>query len=179
MKKVQWLKFALMFLVVAITIGTIGYAGASVRKLPTFNLYTLQGEEQRIPLSSWSLLYFFSPDCFSCLNTVLQFQNKLKGNDTLLFFPICSECDWRALQNIHESLPFEMKIYYLAPRDRVILGIWNTPSLFLLSPTGRVVQRWDKNVSYEKIAQALSVLMEKKVASQKKTQSSCTENICE
>lgn len=179
MKKTKWMKLLLMAIGIASIVGMSRCAEASMRKLPPFTLYTLQGEEMRVPFSSWSLLYFFSPDCFACFNTVLQFQNEIKETEGLLFFPICSECDWRALQNLQESLPFDIKVYFLSSRDRAILGIWNTPTLFLLSPTGKVVQRWDKNISYQEITRALSILTGKKVASRKSTKPSCAGSICE
>ncbi|NSW76839.1 MAG: hypothetical protein HPY68_08740 [Candidatus Atribacteria bacterium] len=179
MEKAKWMKLFLTIIGIASIVGMSSCAEASMRKLPPFTLYALQGEEERIPFSSWSLLYFFSPDCFACFNTVLQLQNEIKENEDLLFFPICSECDWRALQNLQESLPFDIKVYLLSSRDRAILGIWNTPTLFLLSPTGKVVQRWDKNVNYQEIARTISILTGKKVASRKNTKLSCTGSICE
>ncbi|MCX7667509.1 MAG: hypothetical protein N2Z84_01055, partial [Atribacterota bacterium] len=81
-------------------------------------------------------------------------------------------------QNLQESLPFDVKVYLLSSRDRAVLGIWNTPTLFLLSPTGKVVQRWDKNVNYQEIAQVISTLTGKKIAVRKNT-TACTGNVCE
>lgn len=179
MRKIPWTKSFLVALLMVSSMGISNITGATMRKLPAFTLYTLQGEEEQVPSSSWSVLYFFSPDCFTCVNTVLQFQNEIQEDKTLLFFPICAECDWRTLRNFKESLPPETKVYFLAPRDRAILGIWNTPTFFLLSPNGKVVQRWDKNVNYQEIARTLATLTGKRLTVRKAAKPSCTGSICE
>jgi|YNPMSStandDraft_2_1061718.scaffolds.fasta_scaffold03386_7 hypothetical protein len=177
MKKSRWI--AGLVMCIFISVAMAGSVPASIRKLPTFTIYTLQGKEENLPLSSWSILYFFSPDCFSCVNTLLRLQKEIVEKKGVLFFPICSECDWRNLKDLRESLPPDLEVYFLSPRDRAILGVWDTPSFFLLSPTGKVVQKWEKDVTYEEIARFFPAMGKKKLARHNAKPSCSSGNICE
>lgn len=177
--RTRWVLLGIFVLTVIALGGTGKDAFASIRKLPAFTLYTLQGEEMNLPISSWSILYFFSPDCFPCFNTLLHFQKEISGKEEVLFFPICSECDWRALKSLQESLPAGFKVYFLSPRDRAALGIWNTPMFFLLSPNGRVIQRWEKDITYGEVEKFLPSVTESRSARNTSKSPCSSETICE
>lgn len=183
MEKYQWMASLIiitLLLVVVISLVVAENAFSSIREMPPFTLYTLEGKEMDFPSSSWAILYFFSSDCFSCFNTLLEFQQKTRGLKNVLFFPVCTECDWKMLKNLQESLPSGFTVYFLSPQERAILGIWNTPSLFLLSPTGKVVERWDNNIKYKTLEKLLETVTTPRSSPRKNSKSPCTsEGICE
>ncbi len=169
----------LIFTVIFVA-GAILSASASLRKLPPTTLYTLQGREESVPRSSWVILYFFPPDCWSCLTEITKLYNQIQQERELLFFPVCLDCDWRKARDLYDSFPQDIEFYLLSSLDQATLGIWDKPTVFLVSPTGRVVQRWNSDqVNIEEIKKSLGITSNQRRSIAKKPKSPCGSTLCE
>jgi len=165
---------------VTLLVGSTPFASASLRKLPPTTLYTLQGEEKSLPSSSWAVLYFFPPDCWSCFTEIAKLHNQIQGERDLLFFPICIDCDWKKMKNLHDSFAENIKLYFLPSLEQAILGIWGKTTVFLVSPSGKVVRRWDRpQINVEEIKGLLASATYSPRSSEKKLKPSCSSTLCE
>jgi len=125
-------------------------AEASVRKLPSFRLYTLRGEETPFRPSSLAILFFLDPRCFSCLAELVQLYERMENLEgKVLLYPVCLQCDFRDAQRLEDSLGGKYTIYLAHPLLPALLGIWETPALFLVNTEGRVLYQARGEVAWD------------------------------
>lgn len=168
----------ILFVVLCLALSSsLSPSWASVRKLPSFNLYTLRGEEIPFHPAETAVLFFLSPECFSCLSSLLDLVKDLESlGKNMPLYPVCLRCDFRAARDLEESLGGRLTIYLANPELQALLGVWETPAVFLVSRERRVLYQEKGKVSWE--ALRLSLPSEVKSRSVREGQTTCTLDLC-
>ena len=165
----------LVFLVVSFLYSSP--AEASVRKLPAFRLYTLRGEEILFRPSSPAILFFLDPECFSCLVELTQLYERTENlGGKVLLYPVCLRCDFRDAQRLEDSLGGKYTIYLAHPLLPALLGIWETPALFLVNAEGRVLYQAKGEIVWDDFQSFLTKNNKRGPSKQKKD--SCAIGLC-
>lgn len=129
---------------------------ASVRKLPLFHLYTLRGEEVVFCPEGLSLLFFFTPECSSCFAGLLDLLENLESLERRIpLYTVCLRCDFRSARNIEESFGGRLTVYLAHPELPALLGVWETPAVFLVNGERRVLYQEKGTISWEALRSAL------------------------
>lgn len=132
------------------------FGEASVRRLPSFNLYTLRGEEIPFCPSSLTILFFLDQECPSCLTDLVRFREAMeRSGSKIALYPVCLQCDFRCIQNLEDSLGGRLTVYLAPPSLPALLGIWETPALFLVNSENRVLCQMKGEVSWEALQSSL------------------------
>jgi len=132
-------------------------AEASVRKLPSFRLYTLRGEEIPFRPSSLAILFFLDPECLFCLAELVQLYERIENfGGKVLLYPVCLQCDFRDAKRLEDSLGGKYTIYLAHPLLPALLGVWETPALFLVNAEGRVLYQARGEVAWDDLQSLLS-----------------------
>ncbi len=170
-------RYALSVFLLVILFPSLLTASASVRKLPSFSLYTLRGEEIPFSPKTPAILFFLTPGCFSCL---LELSSLLRGLESsgkaISLYPVCLRCDFRDVRNLEESFGGRLTIYLAHPELPALLGIWETPAIFLVNEEGRVLYQEKGKVSWEVLRSLFP--SEAKHRSPKEEQITCTLGFC-
>ncbi|MEN3202960.1 MAG: hypothetical protein ABDK87_04435 [Atribacterota bacterium] len=150
---------------------------ASVRKLPSFYLYTLRGEEMLFRPVASSLLFFLDPGCLSCLTDLLNLLKGLEGlKEAISLYVVCLRCDFRDAQNLEDSLGGRHTVYLAHPELPALLGIWKTPAVFLVNREGRVLYQEKGTISWETLWSSLPSKTRQR--SSKERQTTCALESC-
>jgi len=172
-------KLVITWLALGLIMGSGSWAYPSVREAPTFVLYSLEGEELEFHSSGLTFLYFLSPDCGECLYPLLQLHQNLKEKgetEEVTLLTICSDCNWREVKSLKESLPLEIEVYF-GNHLQALWGVWKTPSLFLVNSQNKVVGKWEGEIDAETLLANLPQPRNNK-KSGKKAASSCAQGFC-
>lgn len=131
-------------------------AMASVRKIPSFQLYTLKGEEILFRPATPSLLFFLTPECFSCLTDLFNLLKNLEDSkEKVPLYVVCLRCDFRDARNVEESLGGRFTVYLARPELPALLGVWETPAVFLVNEERRVLYQEKGKISWEALRSSL------------------------
>ena len=149
---------------------------ASIRKLPSFNLYTLRGEEIPFHPKNLTALFFIDPACFSCLADLIQL-SKILEEGKIPLYPVCLQCDFRDVQRLEDSLSGRFTIYFAHPSLPALLGIWETPALFLVNSEGKVLYQEKGEISLEAL-QSFITSYKPTQSSRKGRNDNCPAGIC-
>lgn len=172
-------KLVVISLVLGLILGLGSRAYPSVREAPTFVLYTLGGEELEFRSSGLTFLYFLSPECEECLYPLLHLYQNLKekeNGERVNLLTICSDCNWREVKSLKETLPPEIEVYF-GNHLRALWGAWESPSLFLVNSQNKVVGKWEGEIDTETLLANLPQPQNNK-KSEKKATSSCGQGLC-
>lgn len=150
---------------------------ASVRKIPSFHLYTLRGEEIPFRPATPSLLFFLTPECFSCLTDLFNLLKSLEGLEKgIPLYVICLRCDFRDARNVEESLGGRFTVYLARPELPALLGVWETPAVFLVNEERRVLYQEKGTISWEALRSSLP--SETRDRSSKENEITCILGLC-
>lgn len=150
----------------------------SVRRLPPFNLYTLRGEEIPFRPKTPSLLFFFTPECFSCLSELAKLLKDLEAlGEMVLLYAVCLRCDFRDAQSVEESFGGRVTIYLAHPELPALLGIWESPAVFLVNGELRVLYQEKGTISWEVLRSSLPSEAKRRSSSREEP-TTCTLGIC-
>ncbi|MGQ9622818.1 MAG: TlpA family protein disulfide reductase [Candidatus Caldatribacteriaceae bacterium] len=149
---------------------------ASIRKLPSFNLYTLRGEEIPFCPKNLTALFFIDPTCLSCLVDLLQL-SKILEEGKIPLYPVCLQCNFRNVQRLEDSLSGRFTIYFAHPSLPALLGIWETPVLFLVNSEGKVLYQEKGRISLEAF-QSFMASYKSTYSSKKRRNDNCSAGIC-
>ncbi|MDI3543717.1 MAG: hypothetical protein PWP57_1322 [Candidatus Atribacteria bacterium] len=169
---------AVISLVLGLILVSGSWAYPSVREAPTFILYTLEGEEIEFHPSELTFLYFLSPECGECLYPLLSLHQSLKEQENtarVTLLTICSDCNWREVKSLKETLPPEIEVYF-GNHLRALWGAWETPSLFLVNSQNKVVGKWEGEIDAETLLANLPQPQNNKKSEKKST--SCGQGLC-
>lgn len=152
-------------------------ATASVRKIPSFHLYTLRGEEIPFHPVTPSLLFFITPECFSCLADLFNLLRSLESLEREIpLYVVCLRCDFRDARNVEESLGRRFTIYLARPELPALLGVWETPAVFLVNEERKVLYQEKGAISWEALRSSLP--SETRDRSSKENQTTCVLGLC-
>lgn len=144
----KWYTFCIVFLFLFLLLSP--KVTASVRKLPSFYLYTLQGEEMLFRPVALSLLFFLDPGCLPCLADLFNLLRDLESlKEAIPLYVVCLRCDFRDAQNLEDSLGGRYTVYLTHPELPALLGIWETPAVFLVNEERRVLYQEKGTISWE------------------------------
>uniref|UniRef100_A0A7V3YMC9 Redoxin domain-containing protein n=1 Tax=Candidatus Caldatribacterium californiense TaxID=1454726 RepID=A0A7V3YMC9_9BACT len=153
-------------------------AEASVRKLPSFRLYTLRGEEIPFRPSSLAILFFLDPECLFCLAELVQLYERIENfGGKVLLYPVCLQCDFRDAKRLEDSLGGKYTIYLAHPLLPALLGIWETPALFLVNTESRVLYQAKGEIAWDDLQFLLSARNNERGPSRQK-KNSCVIGLC-
>lgn len=152
-------------------------ATASVRKIPSFYLYTLRGEEILFRPVTPSLLFFITPECFSCLADLFNLLKSLESLEKEIpLYVVCLRCDFRDTRNVEESLGGRITVYLAQPELPALLGVWETPAVFLVNEERRVLYQEKGTISWEALRSSLP--SEPRDPSSGENQTTCVLGLC-
>lgn len=149
---------------------------SSIRKLPPFNLYTLKGEEIPFYPKSLTALFFVDPACLSCLVDLSRL-SKILEEGKIPLYPVCLQCDFRDVRRLEDSLSGRFTIYFAHPLLPALLGIWETPALFLVNSEGKVLYQEKGSFSFETL-QSFITSYKTAQSSRKGRNDNCSSGIC-
>ncbi|WP_438315199.1 TlpA family protein disulfide reductase [Candidatus Caldatribacterium sp. SIUC1] len=153
-------------------------AEASVRKLPSFRLYTLRGEEIPFRPPSLAILFFLDPECLFCLAELVKLYERTEDlGGKVLLYPVCLRCDFRDAKRLEDSLGGKHTIYLAHPLLPALLGIWETPVLFLVNTEGRVLYQAKGEIAWDDLQSLLSAKNNERGPSRQK-KDSCVIGLC-
>ncbi len=160
-------------------------AFASFRRAPELRAYSLQGEVQEIPNSNTpTLVFFLSPDCLTCLADLVDLHS-LKTEHDVEVISVCAGCDWREVRNLNNSLGLDMEIMMGKNILRPEWGVWEYPTIFLVSPNNRVLDKWEGEIQKNVVVEEVETFWEKELANRSRESRrdrvslpSCTDGIC-
>ncbi|GEM_PF-1047088 len=169
------------FLIISLVL--ICGAGASVRKAVPFEAYSLKGEKIDVNFEKgFTLLLFISSDCLECLYCFLELNENLKSfqfGDEVRILPVCSDCDWRKLLQITQSVN-SGEVFLVSESLKAKWGVWETPTCFLVDPAARVLDKWEGKVSFAEVEKTLIAYFKnrKNRITSHSNNSSCSGTLC-